>query len=127
MILVAVFVVVVVVVVVFFVVVIVVMVVVSGVVAVVVVVRTSSSSSSSSSRRRSYGWEQMRYEWFEEVCSIRSNDIREQHGRARPIAADEWWSFVCTEPLSGRCPRRLRSPNASICGVRLQARTIANY
>ena len=31
----------------------------------------------------------MRYEWFEEVCSIRSDDIREQHERARRTAADD--------------------------------------
>ena len=31
----------------------------------------------------------MRYEWFEEVSSISSNDIREQHERARPFAADD--------------------------------------
>ena len=43
----------------------------------------------------------MRYEWFEEVSSISSNDIREQHERARPFAADDEQDHSYFFPSSG--------------------------
>ena len=63
----------------------------------------------------------MMYEWFEEVSSISSNDVREQHERARRTAGGEITRIFFLNSIEalqaivpGRFPRRLRLSHASI-------------